>query len=178
VKQVLAATEPGKPPSPPRPSVSVRAFVLRFLLGFALLEGLVYALLWHPTWFEPYAVLNARLTALLAAPFVEDLQALGSSLVAPAFSILVRPGCDGYQASAVLLAGVAAFPAPRARKWIGAALGVGLLLALNPVRLGVLVWAGVHRPELFDLLHVEVLPALFVAAALAIMLAWALWARK
>lgn len=156
---------------------SVRAFVLRFALAFVLLEALVYLVLWSAPVFEPYAALNARLTAVLLGPFLEGTQAHGAVLSAPAYSIQVRPGCDGYQASAVLLAGILAFPAPRARKWIGATLGIALLLLLNLLRLAALLWTGVHHAALFQRMHLEILPAVFVGAALFLLLGWALWAR-
>src|SRR5262245_44418894 len=82
----------------------VRTFVLRFVLFFVALEALVRLALWYRPIFAPYAEVNARLTALLVAPFLDGAQATGAYLSAPGFSILVRPGCDAYQASAVLIA--------------------------------------------------------------------------
>ncbi len=152
--------------------------MLRFALAFALLETLVYLVLWHAPFFEPYAALNARLTAALLRPFLEGVQAQGGYLMAPTFSLQVRPGCDSYQASVVLLAGIIAFPAPLARKLIGAALGVACLLVLNLLRLAALLWTGIHHGALFARMHLEILPAVFVAAALFLLLSWALWARR
>ena len=153
-------------------------FALRFGLAFLLLEAFVYLVLWHPSWFTPYAEINARLTALLLAPFVEGLIAQGAYLASPEFTMLVRPGCDGYQACAVVLAGVWAFPAPRSRKWIGAVVGVAAMLALNPLRLAALLWTGIHHRAQFELMHIQVLPGLFVGAALFLLLGWAVWARS
>lgn len=174
-ERTRASSAPGTAPGA-RP-VSVRAFVLRFAVAFALLETFVYLVLWHARFFDPYAELNARATAALLAPFLEGASAQGAYLVAPTFSLLVRPGCDSYQATAVLLAGVAAFPAPLARKLVGAAVGAGCLLALNLLRLGALLWTGVHHAALFQRMHIEILPAVFVGAALFLLLAWAMWAR-
>jgi len=166
-------------PASDRPRApSVRAFVLRFVVAFALLEALVYLVLWRDAVFAPYAALNARLTAALFGPLLGGVQVVEATLVTPLYSIMVRPGCDAYQASAVLLAGVTAFPATLRRKLVGAAVGVGALAVLNLARLATLLWAGMHRPDWFDLLHVEVLPALFVAASLGLLLGWALWARR
>lgn len=154
----------------------LRTFFLRFALGFVLLEAFVYVVLWHERWFTPYGALNARVVAAFLRPFLE-VEAMGEHLVSPTFSIAVRPGCDGYQASAVLLAGVLAFPASQKRKWLGAALGVAALLALNLLRLAALLWTGVHHPEHFELMHITVLPGLFVGVSLFLLLAWAHWAR-
>lgn len=159
-------------------TLPVRTFVLRFALAFAVLEALVLFVLWRERWFEPYAAGNARITAWILGPFLEGTRAVGAVLVSPNYSIQVRPGCDAYQASAVLLAGVVAFPAARVRKGLGAALGLLCLFALNPLRLAALLWTGVHHPAHFDRMHFEVLPALYVAAALGLWLGWALWARR
>lgn len=157
---------------------SVRAFVLRFTLTFAVLEALVLLVLWQARWFEPYAAWNAALTAAGLRPFLEGIASSGSVLMLPGFSISIRPGCDAYQAIAVLMAGVLAFPAPTARKWLGAIVGTLVLLALNLVRLGALLWTGARHPAHFELMHLEVLPALYVAAALGLLLSWILWARR
>jgi exosortase/archaeosortase family protein len=158
-------------------NVSLRAFFLRFALAFMVLEAFVYLVLWHARWFTPYAELNAWLTAVLVRPWME-VRAVGAYLVSPAFSILVRPGCDGYQASAVLVAGVLAMPASSKQKWIGVALGVGALMALNLLRLAVLLWTGIHHGEHFEVVHIQVLPGLFAAASLFLLLGWAHWARR
>jgi exosortase/archaeosortase family protein len=152
--------------------------VLRFALAFAVLEGFVYIVLWHASLFEAYAGLNVRLTAALLRPFLAGTEATGPYLIAPAFSMQVRPGCDSFQASAVLFAGIFAFPAPLARKLAGAVIGGVALLVLNLLRLAVLLWTGVHHGALFQRMHLEVLPAVFVVAALFLLLAWALWARR
>jgi len=163
-------------PRAPR-AVSVRSFVLHFVLGFALLEAFVYLVLWKARVFEPYAELNARLTAALLRPFLDGVQAHGPYLTAQAFSLVVRPGCDSYQASAVLLAGILAFPAPIGRKLVGAAIGLASLLVLNLARLAALLLAGLHDRALFERMHLEILPAVLVLAALFLLLSWALWSR-
>jgi exosortase/archaeosortase family protein len=166
-----AATTTPQPPS-------VRGFVLRFVLVFAVLEAFVYLVLWSDAIFEPYAALNARLTALLLAPFLEGATASGGHLSTATFGVLVRPGCDAYQASAVLVAGIVAFPAARRKKCIGASVGVACLCALNLLRLAVLLWTGAHHPEQFERMHLEILPIVFVAAALTLLFSWAAWARR
>jgi exosortase/archaeosortase family protein len=155
----------------------VAGFLLRFALAFALLEVLIFAFLWKDPVFLPYARVNARLTAALLSPWVEGIVASGASLAAPGNAILVRPGCDSFQASAVLLAGIAAFPAPLQKKLAGAGIGLVLLLGLNLLRLGAILLTGIHRPELFDAMHLEILPGVFMVSALTLWMAWALWAR-
>jgi exosortase/archaeosortase family protein len=174
-------TTPRTPPPAeegiPRPP-SVRAFVLRFLAAFVVLEGVVYLLLWRESWFAPYASANARLTAALLGSFVDGVSAREGLLSTPLFAVQVRPGCDAYQASAVLLAGILAFPASPRQRLIGALLGVGALQTLNILRLAALLVAGAHDRALFERMHLEILPLVFVAASLALLLGWALWVRR
>jgi len=157
---------------------SVRGFVLRFLVVFAGLEALVYLVLWQDRWFAPYATVNARATALLLAPFLDGVAATGGLLTSPGFSVQVRPGCDAYQAGAVLLAGVLAFPATTVQRLWGAAVGLASLQLLNLLRLGVLLLAGQRDHALFERMHLQILPLLFVAAALALLFGWCLWTRR
>ena len=91
---------------------------------------------------------------------------------------MVLPRCDSYQASAVLLAGILAFPAPLARKWIGAAVGVAFLMLLNLGRLVVLLWVSLEHPTLFQTMHFEVLPGVFLLVALGLWLGWMSWVRR
>lgn len=164
-------------PAPPRPRSPVLGFLARFVLVFAALECLIVFGLWRDSWFAPQAALNARLSALLCAPWIEGVQGVSSYLIAPTYAINIRPGCDAYQASAVLLAGIAAFPAPWTRKLWGALLGVLVLLVLNLVRLGAILWVGIHHRELFETMHLEVLPAVFLFVAVFLWLGWIAWVR-
>lgn len=171
------STPSRSPTEPAPPSVSPRTFLLRFALAFAILEGLVYGLLWREAWFAPYARWNAAGTAWLFGPWVEGLRASASYLMLEGASIVVKPGCDAYQASAVLLAGIVAFPATARQRLLGAALGLVVLSGLNLLRLGTILLVLQHRPELFDRMHVEVLPGVFVLTALGLWLGWILWVR-
>ena len=157
---------------------AVRGFVLRFLAVFALLEALVTLVLWKEAWFAPYAAANARAAAALLAPFLDGVGAADGFLFSPEYSIQVRPGCDAYQAGAVLLAGIVAFPSPLRRKLLGAGIGLVSLQTLNLARLAALLLTGIHRPAYFDRMHLEVLPLVFVAAALGLFFGWALWTRR
>ena len=163
--------------SPTPRATPVRAFVLRFVGVVAVLEAIVLLVLQHDPVFEPYAVWNARLTAVLLGPLLDGAQAMGGSLFAPGFSISIRPGCDAYEACAVLVAGIVAFPAPAGRKWVGVLVGVACLLVVNLLRLAALLWTGVHHPDLFEAMHLEILPVLLVAVSLGLLIGWALWAR-
>ena len=156
---------------------SVAGFLWRFALVFAAAEILITFFLWKDAIFLPYAKLNARLTAALLSPWLEGVQASERFLISPLFTIQIRPGCDSYQASAVLLAGIAAFPAPLLKKLGGAAIGLVLLMGMNVLRLAAILLTGIHHPTLFNTMHLEILPGAFVVAALALWLTWALWSR-
>ncbi len=151
--------------------------MLRFALFFLIFEAAIFLVLWREPIFRPYAGFNAKLAAAVLSPFVDGTTAQSGFLSAPGFAIQVRPGCDAYQASAVLLAGIAAFPASARKKLAGALVGVAALCLLNVVRLAAILLTGIHRPALFDAMHLEIMPGVFMVSALVLWLAWAQWTR-
>jgi exosortase/archaeosortase family protein len=174
----------GKKPSVPPPAVgtSVRRFLITFALVFGGLMALTYQVLYWAPIFDPFATFNARLCTLILGPFFESVSAEGLflsarwSLLDPQeFKIAIRPGCDSFQASAVLLAGISAFPATWKERLIGAVVGLVFLFLLNLARLCLMLLVGLRHPSLFDTFHLEIMPVVFVASALA---AWILWAMK
>jgi exosortase H (IPTLxxWG-CTERM-specific) len=152
--------------------------ILRFLaLFFPFL--LVFYLCWTTSFFqvsifEPYLILNAHAAAGILAVLGQETGATGTTLFSNEFSMQVKRGCDAIEPSALFAAAVFAFPAALRRKAIGIAAGIGFLMVLNLVRIVTLYFFGVHAPDLFHVVHVDVWQALFIFLAL---LTWVLWAR-
>jgi len=167
----------GKRPLPQELSqgASVRRFLLIFGLSFAGFMAFTYQVLYLDALFVPWATLNGRLCALLLAPFLEDVVSRGDILSAEGFSVQILRGCDSFQASAVLLAGVVAFPATWRERLVGAGLGLLFLFLLNLARLCIMLLVGLHKPSLFDMFHTQLMPIVFVLAALG---AWMVWAIR
>jgi exosortase/archaeosortase family protein len=90
----------------------------------------------------------------------------------------VRRGCDGIQAMGILAIAISLLPGNPRRKLLGIVAGVGMLLAINLVRLVSLFWTGVHHPQLFQVMHVHVWPALLVTCAVLHVIVWSHWATQ
>jgi exosortase/archaeosortase family protein len=142
--------------------------------------GTAFAVLWvlelHPSAGAVLAPLNlftARMTASLLA-------AIGLTVTREA-AVLAHAGgfaCEIYYACTafvpVLLLAAAIFPQPVSRraKWMGVAIGVALLGAVNQARLVSLVWLGVHAPGLFDAAHALWWPVLLTLATIGYWIGW------
>ncbi len=156
-------------------SASVRRFLITFGLVFAGLMFLTYQVLYLDPIFVPWATLNGKLCALILGPFLDNVTSNGDILGAEGFSVRILRGCDSFQASAVLMAGIVAFPATRNERLMGAGIGLTFLFLLNIVRLCIMLIVGIHHRTLFDTFHTQIMPVVFVVAALG---AWMLWALK
>ena len=155
--------------------------VLRFVLVFVVLVGafqLVFYFWISPSsFFENYLALNARASAWILATFGEATRSLGTSLFSPKFSLEIRRGCDGLQASSYFASAVIASPlrVPFGRRMIAVAFGTALLLVINLVRIVTLYYVGVFYPSHFNMMHVDVWQALFILMPLAF---WLIWVRQ
>ena len=63
-------------------------------------------------------------------------------------------------------------------RFSGVLVGVLGLFALNQLRIVSLYFAGIHTPDLFEMLHLEVWQMLFIAASVGLWLAWAAWVLR
>jgi exosortase/archaeosortase family protein len=79
---------------------------------------------------------------------------------------------------AILSAAIFAYPRPLRIKFLGLAVGVPVLFALNFLRLVYLFYVGVHIPAAFDFAHSVLGEALIIMATLGLWLAWIKWSRS
>lgn len=113
-------------------------------------------------WFETHAILP--LTALQA-------RFAAHGFGAPALPVQVTLACSGADALALCAGAILAYPAIWQMRLAGAAGGIGLILALNTVRIGTLGRAA-GSPAWFDALHVYVWPALLTLVIAGYVFAW------
>jgi exosortase H (IPTLxxWG-CTERM-specific) len=154
---------------------------LRFVLGFLVLcVGALYVVGATPwierTFFPWYLELNAAASALILDVLQEDAANDGTILRTPRFQIDIRRGCDAIAPSVIFGAALLAFPAPWRRKLIGLFAGVALLAVLNLLRIITLYYTGVHFPNAFQAMHLDVWQPIFIVLALLLWVIWALWA--
>jgi exosortase/archaeosortase family protein len=146
------------------PTDTVQPYRHRHALSFAL-RGVAWSLglfaLVRLGWFETHAVLP-----------LTDLQArLAESGFGPRAQIDVTLACSGADAVALCVGAILAYPAIWPMRLGGAAGGIGLILALNTLRIGTLGRAAAS-PSWFEALHAYVWPAVLTLAIAGYVFTW------
>ena len=90
------------------------------------------------------------------------------------FAVSIEAGCNGVEATIVLVAAILAFPASWKRKLIGLVVGIVAVQGLNIVRVISLFYLGQWNFDAFEWAHLYVWQALIM---LDVMVVWLLWVR-
>jgi exosortase/archaeosortase family protein len=135
----------------------VGEFVLRGVAGSLGFLGLL-----RLPWTEAHLVLP-----LIRAQGAAAVRIVG----APVIPVDVTLACSGADALALCLGAILAYPAAWRSRLAGAALGVGLILGLNTLRIGTLGRAAAS-PAWFNLLHLYLWPAALTLAIAGYVLVW------
>lgn len=139
---------------------SALAFVLRAAAWIAVLFGTL-----RLDWVQEH----------LLIPWAGLQQDLACALTgAPREGLVVDQSCSGSDAMALCIGAILAFPVSWKRRLAGAALGLGLVLAVNTIRIAHLSYLVSNR-ELFRLFHLNVWPAAIILVA-AVYVFW--WMRR
>jgi exosortase H (IPTLxxWG-CTERM-specific) len=152
----------------------------RFAAAFAaILLALFAAELMRPVQqalVEPWTDLVARASAMLLRAFDRDVVVSGAAIFSASsgFGIVIRAGCNGVEATIVLLAAMLAYPAPWRHRLLGFAAGALAVQALNLVRIASLFYLGQWNETAFEWAHLYVWQALIMLDALVV---WLLWLR-
>jgi exosortase H (IPTLxxWG-CTERM-specific) len=121
----------------------------------------------------PLTSLTARTTiALLQWSGIEAVR-VGTLIYHPdgfAYEIYYR--CTGFLPVAFLAVSILAYPGSLRRKFVGLAVGVPVLVALNLARLVHLFYIGAHNPVMFDLAHTVLWEAFLILTVFGLWLGW------
>lgn len=125
---------------------------------------------------EPWTGFVARASAAMLRAFDRDVIASGDTIFSAAsgFGIAIRAGCNGVEATLVLLAAMLAYPAPWRHRLLGFLAGALAVQALNFVRIASLFYLGQWNATAFEWAHLYVWQALIMVDALVV---WLLWLR-
>ncbi|MEP6942802.1 MAG: exosortase H [Betaproteobacteria bacterium] len=154
--------------------------MVRFFVVFLLLQGALFGLEltpWAQEWFVvPWTNVLASISAGLVKLFDPDVIAHGKVLQSArnGFAVSIEAGCNGVEATIVLLAAILAFPASWKRKLLGLAIGVVAVQGLNIVRVISLFYLGQWNFDVFEWAHLYLWQALIM---LDVMIVWLLWVR-
>lgn len=154
--------------------------MLRFFLGFLLLQALLFGLEltpWVQQWFvipwtDTLATISAGLVKVVDPTVIAEGNVLRSAH--NGFAVAIEAGCNGVEATIVLVAAMLAFPAPWKRKLLGLAIGILAVQGLNVVRVISLFYLGQWSFDLFEFAHQYVWQALIM---LDVLIVWLLWVR-
>jgi exosortase H (IPTLxxWG-CTERM-specific) len=152
--------------------------MIRFLFTFVILLCAFFGAQLTP-WGQDYFVVPwttglAHFCAQLVAFFDSTAIATGKILrnSANGFAVSIEAGCNGVEATLVLLAGVLAFPSTWRQKLWGLGLGFVAVQGLNVVRIISLFYLGQWNKTAFDWAHLYIWQALIMIDVLVVFLYW------
>jgi exosortase H (IPTLxxWG-CTERM-specific) len=154
--------------------------MIRFFIVFlVLLAGLFVLELtpWAQQWFVvPWTNALAAIAAGIVKLFDAQVLAHGKVLQSAGngFAVSIEAGCNGVEATIVLVAAILAFPSSWTRKLIGLAIGIVAVQGLNIARVISLFYLGQWNFDAFEWAHLYVWQALIM---LDVMVVWLLWVR-
>jgi exosortase/archaeosortase family protein len=157
-----------------------RPETFRFIVRAALLMAAFYALLYYP--YDDASIparLLYRYLAMLARVSGGCLALFDSTVSVDGLFILGRQplhivlDCAALDALALFAATVLAFPARWRLKLTGFVAGGAVIWGFNVLRIVILYATGVRWPQLFDVLHEDVMALLLVLVSVGCFAVWA-----
>ena len=124
----------------------------------------------------PWTRALAAICASLITVLDSNVAAAGNALVSKTngFAVSIEAGCNGVEATLVLLAAIVAYPAPWSKRAAGLAAGIVAVQALNVVRVISLFYIGQWDLRAFEWAHRYVWQALIM---LDVLVVWLVWVR-
>jgi exosortase H (IPTLxxWG-CTERM-specific) len=155
--------------------------MLRFAFGFILILLVLFTLQLLPLgqrWVvvpftEFIAALSAGLVQLMDANVVASAKVLQD--VESGFAVSIEAGCNGVEATIVLVSAVLAFPAPWRMKLIGIVAGFLAIQAMNLLRIISLFYLGQWNQTAFEWAHLYLWQTLIILDVLIVFLIWLRW---
>jgi exosortase H (IPTLxxWG-CTERM-specific) len=125
---------------------------------------------------QPFTAALAWVAASVVLPFDDTVISSGRVLrdSASGFAVSIEAGCNGVEASIVLIAGVLAFPATWIQRTAAITLGFLAIQLLNILRIVSLFYLGQWNLDIFEWTHLYLWPVLIM---LDVLLVFALYLR-
>ncbi len=152
----------------------------RFVLVFAaVLVGLFTLEMLEPVQaavIQPFTGWLATVSAAIIMPFDDAVVASGRIIehTTAQFAVSIESGCNGVEATIVLIAGVVAFPASWTQRLVAILLGFLAIQAMNLARIISLFYLGQWNLDIFTWTHLYLWPVLIM---LDVLLVFALYLR-
>jgi exosortase H (IPTLxxWG-CTERM-specific) len=152
----------------------------RFLMIFVALLAVGFAVELTP-WAQAFVVTPwtdavARASGALMRTFDASITTSGNVIASTAgtFAVAIEAGCNGVEATLVLVAAIVAYPSPWRHRIIGIAGGFAAVQLLNIVRVVSLFYLGRWDRQVFEWAHLYVWQALIM---LDVLIVWVVWIR-
>ncbi len=149
-----------------------KRFLIRFVLFLLGFYALVAIRPVNDAVVVPFTAFLVRISAGILGAIGEHVVTQGTVIRSALFAVDVKNGCNGIEATLLLLAAILAFPASPKARAAGLAVGCLAIQGVNLVRIVSLFWLGAHRRGVFDLFHAAIWQSLLILLAVGIFLAW------
>lgn len=122
----------------------------------------------------PFTAALAHLSAAMILPFDSSVVAYGKVLQFKdtGFAVSIEAGCNGVEATIVLIAAVIAFPARWRARLLAICLGFLAIQAMNLARIISLFYLGNWNMEFFTWIHLYLWPALIMLDVLIVFIVY------
>jgi exosortase H (IPTLxxWG-CTERM-specific) len=154
--------------------------MIKFFVLFLVIQGVLFGVeLTAPGqeyFVVPWTNFLATISANLVQWFDPNVIVTGKILQSTTngFAVSIEAGCNGVEATIVLIAAMLAFPAPMRSKIIGLVAGILAVQGLNIIRIISLFYLGQWDYHVFEWAHLYVWQALIM---LDVLIVWLLWVR-
>jgi exosortase/archaeosortase family protein len=152
-----------------------KSSVVRFLLILSTLLSAWYILNQVGQFmsaFDSYVAYNAHICASLLHFCGQSVTVSGNEIHSSRCDITIERECTGVEFMILLFALMVSFPASLRYKALGICGAVLTMWIVNIARIGSLCLIGNKQTDLFDIVHEEIWPSLFVLIAIAISAIW------
>ena len=148
----------------------MKRFVSLFLLILVTLFSVEMLMPVQEHVIVPFTEMLARLSAAIIKPFDASVLAYGKVLQFKdtGFAVSIEAGCNGVEATIVLVAAVIAFPASWRSRLIAIGLGFLAVQVMNIARIISLFYLGNWNMEFFTWIHLYLWPALIMLDVLIV----------
>ncbi|MGB5254514.1 MAG: exosortase H [Sedimenticolaceae bacterium] len=152
--------------------------MLRFAFGFILILLALFTLQLTPLgqgWMVvPFTEFIAAFSAWLIQLMDANVYASGKVLqdVQSGFAVSIEAGCNGVEATIVLVSAVLAFPSPWRMKLIGIVAGFLAIQAMNLLRIISLFYLGQWNQTAIEWAHLYIWQSLITLDVLIVFLIW------
>ncbi len=154
--------------------VTVARFIGIFLLVLVTLFGLEMLEPIHIQVVEPFTGSLATLSAWLITPFDDSVIAYGRVIrdSVSGFAVSIESGCNGVEATIVLIAAVVAFPARWGQRLLAIGLGFLAIQLANILRIISLFYLGQWNFDVFTWIHLYLWPVLIMLDVLVVFIVY------